>query len=128
MWFILKCINVTFNTIDDAEFAMSTLKNEFEFSYSLISDLNNESDVEHDNNKPFIFANFYNYNNSNFISPYAPMTTFAPYPVSADSIDIGIDNPKTVSDVVFRIKCKDAFSNVIRNRLINLNGRHIKII
>lgn len=128
MWFVLKCINVTFNTVDDAEFAMSALKNEFEFSYSLISDLQDESDIDHDNYKPFIFSNFYNYNNSNFISPYAPMPTFAPYPITADSINVDNDNPKSTSDVVFRIKCKDAFSNGIKNRLINLNGRHIKII
>jgi hypothetical protein len=120
--FLLKCINVTFSSVDDAEFAMSTLKNEFEFSYSLINDIENEVDTGHDTGT-FIFPTFYNA--SNLISPYTSIPGFIQYPM-VDSIDTHTSMHS--SYVRVRIKCKNIFSNEMKNRLINLNGRHIKII
>ncbi len=118
----MKCINVTFNTVDDAEFAVSALKSEFEFSYSFVSDTENE-DAEKYDKDTFVFPSFYNA--SNLVSPYLPLSSFIQYPM-LDTINT--DTTAKISDVVLRIKCRDAFSNEIKNRLINLNGRHIRII
>lgn len=113
----MKSIHATFQSIDEAEIAVGTLKNEFKFSYSFKQVPSAQINQKQD----FNFLTPSSGNNGTFYS----IVNFNPYPDDSSIVQL---QPYFEDNVILRVKCENESTDALIDRLYNLGGRDIKII
>lgn len=113
----MKSINVSFESIDETEIAIRTLKNKYKFSYSLRQSLNQDINVENE-----IFPSFYNSGNNGLLYSAINFDHYRYQSLNNQS------QSHSNNKVILKIKCENKLTDILIDSLYNLGGRNIKLI